>query len=114
MSPNEQTLTDASVEVVDGKTVMKFTKPMVEPNQIPIVTGVNKMLWAYGSSPAISYHKNRSPFTLDLESGAANSVQAPYMSAWLAHGICAFLAWGVLAPTAVNSAIFRSLFKGPL
>src|SRR6056300_1197744 len=37
MSTEEQTLTDASVEFKDGKTVMKFTKPLVEPNQIPIV-----------------------------------------------------------------------------
>jgi hypothetical protein len=36
------------------------------------------------------------------------------MKAWLAHGICAFIAWGVLVPTAVQSAIMRALFKGPL
>ena len=37
------------------------------------------------------------------------------MSAWLAHGILAFSAWGVLVPLAVNSALFRDLLpKGPL
>lgn len=66
MSPEEQTLSDASVDFKDGKTVMKFTKPLVEQNQVPFVVGNNQMLWAYGSSPTISYHANRSPFSLDL------------------------------------------------
>ena len=66
MSPEEQTLSDASVDFKDGKTVMKFTKPLVEPNQVPFVVGNNQMLWAYGSSPTISYHAKRSPFSLDL------------------------------------------------
>ena len=74
MSPDEQTLTDASVEVVNGQTVMKFTKPMVEPDQIAVTIGENKMLWANGGdSTTIGYHgpNNRSPFTLDISSGSA-------------------------------------------
>jgi len=68
MSPEEQTLTNASVETIDGMTVMKFTKPLVEPNQIPITPGENKMLWANGgASTTIGYHStNRSPFSLNL------------------------------------------------
>ena len=42
MSPEEQTLSDASVDFKDGKTVMKFTKPLVEPNQVPFVVGNNQ------------------------------------------------------------------------
>lgn len=117
MPPSEQTLTDASMETTeDGKTVMKFTKLLVEPNQIPVTAGVNNMLWANGGeSTTIGYHgTNRAPIQIDLASGAADAVSAPNMGAWLAHGICAFIAWGVLAPSAVNSAIYRSLFKGPL
>ena len=113
----EQTLTDASVEFVDGKTVMKFTKPLVEPNLIPITAGENNMLWANGGDgvTTIGYHgENRAPVRINLASGAAEAVSVPNMGAWLAHGICAFIAWGVLAPTAVNSAIYRSLFNGPL
>jgi hypothetical protein len=42
-------------------------------------------------------------------------VDVPNMSAWLAHGILAFFAWGVLVPLAVNSSLFRDLLpKGPL
>jgi hypothetical protein len=112
MSPEEQTLTDASVEFKDGRTVMKFTKALDEPNQIPINIGNNNMIWAYGSSPTIAYHANRSSFTLNLESGASVVGATPQMGAWLAHGICAFVAWGVLAPTAVQSALYRSFFNG--
>jgi hypothetical protein len=116
MSPDEQTLTDASVEVVNGQTVMKFTKPLVEPNQIEVQLGNNFMLWAHGGdSTTIGYHgTNRSPFSLNLSSGESAALSVANKGAWLAHGICAFIAWGVLAPTAVNSSFYRSLFKGAL
>lgn len=117
MSPEEQTLTKASVEVNEiGQTVMKFTKLLVEANEIPITPGDNNMLWANGGdTTTIGYHgpTNRAPVKINLSSGAAETVSAANMGAWLAHGICGFIAWGVLAPTAVNSAIYRSLFKGP-
>ena len=118
MSPEEQTLTDASVAFNEnGQTVMKFTKPLVEPNQIPITVGDNMMLWANGGDGVTTigdHGPNRGSIAISFESGAADVVSDPDMGAWLAHGICAFIAWGVLAPTAVNSAIYRSLFNGPL
>ena len=117
MPPDEQTLTEATMETTeDGKTVMRFTKLLVEPNHIDVTAGVNKMLWANGGdSTTIGYHgTNRAPIQINLASGASDTVSAPNMGAWLAHGICAFVAWGMLAPSAVNSAIYRSLFKGPL
>ena len=36
----------------------------------------------------------------------------PNYGAMLAHGICGFVAWGVLAPAAVQSALYRPLFSG--
>lgn len=114
MPPEEQTLTDATVEYKDGQTVMKFTKIMKEPNQIEIGMGNNAMLGAYGSFPIIGYHTKKLSFSIDLSSGAAEEKAIPFMTAWRAHGIIAFIAWGVLVPTAVQSAIMRSLFKGPL
>jgi hypothetical protein len=74
MSDKEQTLTEASVEFVNGQTVMKFTKPMVEDNQISVTVGVNKMLWAHGdeNTTTIGYHgDNKNSFTLDLSSESA-------------------------------------------
>ena len=114
MPTEEQTLTDATVVFKDGQTVMKFTKIMKEPNQIEISMGNNNMLWAYGGNPTIGYHRNKSAFAINLSSGASKEKSVPNMTVWLAHGICAFIAWGVLVPTAVQSAIMRSLFKGPM
>ena len=110
----EQTLTDASVEIVEGQTIMKFTKLLVEPGEIEVQLGDNNMLWAHGGdTTVIGYHSDRAPFSLNLSSGTSALLQIPNRGAWLAHGICAFVAWGMLAPSAVNSAIYRSLFKGP-
>ena len=115
MPDSAQTLTDASVEVVDGQTIMKFTKIMKETNEIEIKPDANTFLWAYGSSNTLGYHSARSPFDLNLSSGLATEVVVPNYSAWLAHGIMAFLAWGVLVPFAVNSSLFRGLLpNGPL
>ena len=37
------------------------------------------------------------------------------MKVWLAHGVLAFLAWGVLLPFSVNASLLRNKFpKGPL
>ena len=96
MSADEQTLTDASVESKDGKSVMKFTKPLVEPNQITISAGKiqTQMLWANGvDSTTIGYHgPTKGSFSTDLSSGAAVAVGAANKGAWLAHDICAFFA----------------------
>ena len=37
------------------------------------------------------------------------------MKVWLAHGVLAFLAWGVLFPCSVNASLLRDVLpKGPL
>jgi hypothetical protein len=115
MPDSAQTLTDAIVEVIDGQTIMKFTKIMKEADEIEITTDANTFLWAYGSSATLGYHSARSPFDLNLSSSLVEEVKVPNYSAWLAHGIMAFLAWGVLLPFGVNSSLFRGLLpKGPL
>jgi glucose/arabinose dehydrogenase len=77
MSEEEQTLINATVEVRDGQTIMKFTKFLKEAGQIEIKMGVNNMLWAYGTSNTLSYHDQRSPFTLDLSSDVTVNTAAP-------------------------------------
>jgi hypothetical protein len=110
MPESDQTLTDATIEVNDGQTIMKFTKILKESGEIEITpTGNNIFLWAYGSSEVLGYHDGRSNFELNLSSGFTEEVTVPNMSAWLAHGILAFVAWGVLVPSAVNSSLFRDL-----
>jgi len=115
MPEAQQTLTDNSIEVVDGQTIMKFTKIMKEPNEIEISSGDNTFLWAHGSTPNLSIHTGRAPFELNLASGTSEELTVPNKSAWLAHGIMAFLAWGVLVPFAVQASLLRDLLpQGPL
>lgn len=115
MPQSQQTLSNASVQVTNGQTIMKFTKIMAEPNEIQITTGDNDFLWAYGSSPTLGYHAARGSYVQNLSTGASAVTTTPNKAAWLAHGIMAFLAWGVFSPFAVNFSIFRSLLpKGSM
>lgn len=109
MSEDRQTLSGASVEVNNGQTIMKFTKLLKEPGEIEINAGDNIFLWATGYSETLGLHKLFSSVDVNLSSGSVAVRTAPNMSAWLAHGIMAFLAWGVLVPLAVQSSMFRGL-----
>jgi hypothetical protein len=109
MSDDLQTLTDASVEFTNGQTIMKFTKLLKEPGEIDINSGDNIFLWANGYSPTLGIHEGFSSVNVNLASGAAEVRTEPNMTAWLAHGIMAFIAWGVLVPFAVQFSMFRGL-----
>ena len=62
-----QTLQNASIEIVDGQTVMTFTKMMKEKGEIEIAPGLNTFLWAHGSDTKSTYHgANKSAFQLNL------------------------------------------------
>jgi hypothetical protein len=114
MPENQQTLTDTSVEVKDGQTIVKFTKIMKEAGEIEIKPGDNTFIWAHGSADALAYHAARASFDLNLSSGAAEELSVPNKAAWLAHGIMAFIAWGVFVPWAVQSSILRDFLpQGP-
>jgi len=67
MPESQQTLSNTKIEVVNGQTIMKFTKIMREPGEIEISTGDNTFLWAHGSSNTIGYHAKRDSFELNLE-----------------------------------------------
>ncbi|KAL7541591.1 hypothetical protein ACHAWF_006979 [Thalassiosira exigua] len=115
MPQEQQTLADTSIEVKDDKTVMRFTKTMKEEGEIEITTKDNIFLWAYGSGNALGIHASRQSFELNLSSGASEAIAVPNKAAWLAHGIMAFIAWGVFAPFAVQSSLLRDLLpSGPL
>lgn len=113
MPEDQQTLIDATVEVVDGQTIMEFTKIMAEPNEIEITTGDNNFLWAHGYSQTLGYHAKTEAFVQNLSAGTAAVIEAPNKSAWLAHGVLAFIAWGVLSPWAVEASLFRHYFGAP-
>jgi len=67
MSVDKQTLTDTSIEIVDGQTILKFTKLMKEDGEIELLVGdENTLLYAYGSSTRLGYHAGRGSFDLLL------------------------------------------------
>ena len=66
MADDKQTLTDASIEISNGQTIMKFTKIMTESGEIQIVSKQNNFLWAYGSGTTLNYHAARASFVLNV------------------------------------------------
>lgn len=67
MDESQQTLQDASIEIVDGQTIMTFTKMLKEENEIKIAPGLNTFLWAHGSDTESTYHGvNKGAFQLNL------------------------------------------------
>eukprot|EP00970_Alexandrium_tamarense_P005281 scaffold852_cov197-Alexandrium_tamarense.AAC.39 len=67
MEEEKQTLKDANIELIDGQTVMSFTKILKEEGEIEILTGHNIFLWAHGIDAANPYHgSNRNSFELNL------------------------------------------------
>jgi hypothetical protein len=114
MPEEKQTLMDTSIEQVDGNTILRFTKILVEDGEIPIVIGENTFLGAYGITNSLSIHRAREPFSLNLESGGTASLDIREQSLWKAHGWCAAIAWGLLAPLAIGAAICRRMFAGGL
>lgn len=66
--PDEaQTLSDTSVSINDGETVMRFTKLLNEPNDIPITNDLF-FLFAHGQDENLGYHgpNSRGRFQLNL------------------------------------------------
>lgn len=67
MSEEKQTLVDPIIELVDGQTILSFTKLLSEEGEIEVSTGSNIFLWAHGSSVDNSYHgQNKGSFSIDL------------------------------------------------
>ena len=59
MSAARQTLTDTSIRLVGDKTIMTFTKMLVEDGEMEIYeTGPNAFLHARGSNGHLGYHDN--------------------------------------------------------
>ena len=123
-------LEDATIDFINGQTVMEFTTTFQslgigspideEPSGISL-SGTSSFTWAHGNDGQneLAYHgSNKAVYVLDgLLTGAANEAEAtkismsenitPYKSKWIVHGILAFISWGICAPVAITSAIYR-------
>lgn len=75
MEQNKQTLIDPKIEVIDGQTILSFTKLLEEEDEIPVVTGDNIFLWAHGTDVDNTYHgENKGSFQLNLlKTGSSRS-----------------------------------------
>ncbi|KAL7529281.1 hypothetical protein ACHAXR_002878 [Thalassiosira sp. AJA248-18] len=68
MSEDKQTLRDTSIDEIDGKTIMEFTKLLVEDGEIPFLEDdENIFLHARGGS-SLGYHTSRLVFMMEFTS----------------------------------------------
>lgn len=73
MSADKQTLIEPVIDVVDGQTIMSFTKLLVEDGEIMVSTGNNIFLWAHGSDMENTYHgQNKGSFNINLLKSGSN------------------------------------------
>lgn len=74
MSDDKQTLQKASITTMDGKTIMEFTKLLVEDDEVEILEdGENIFLHAWGGS-ALGYHTGRLSFTIDFSEDTSRPI----------------------------------------
>jgi len=110
-----QLLIDVSMQQDSTTTVMEFTRPLNDPNGIDLEVGSsNTFLYAYGFGNSPGVHQDYGSFTLELGlcdqgSGEFDLVEAGdrYETMYAAHGMLASIAWGVLVPLAIGSALLR-------
>ena len=76
MPDDKQTLMDAYISQQGGRTVMEFTKLLIEDGEIPILEeGENNFLFAKGSGNELGYHANRVAFIKDFSSEGNQGVE---------------------------------------
>lgn len=126
---SRQTLTNATIEQNSTHTVLRFTKILEESNENSIsATDATWFIWAVGVDNTIWAHARRGGFALALnqcrvkegdvvtnEGGSqkqgAIQVSDNNRSLWIAHGVTAAMAWAILVPLAVGSALVRKLLQ---
>lgn len=128
---------DATVNYVDGRTVMDFKVSFgdwgvslddddVDDDGPPRIwlDGPTTFIWAHGKDGEadMGYHgpDQRSAHVIEdlmIPQGVATTTTTMMSEggsmgssfAWIAHGVAAFVAWGIFAPTAITTAVVRDL-----
>lgn len=131
MSESQQTLINATIEQNNTHTVLAFTKLLEEPDENAIsATGATWFVWAYGFDNSMWAHAQRGGFSVTLnqclvtEAGVVTNegssqnqgevaieVSDNNQSLWIAHGVTAAVAWAILVPLAIGSALIRKLLQ---
>ncbi len=133
---------ESSIDFIGGRTVMDFTIAFGDwrgdENMGILLNGPASFIWAHGrdGESELKYHgpDNKSTFTvtnlldsqsIDADSSSSSSEENGHSSqsmsrttkstksAWIAHGIMAFLAFGLFVPTAISSALLRNCTLPP-
>lgn len=113
----EQTLINSTwtVDSAKGETTISFYKLLKEDGEIEIKTD-EPMIFTYalGEDYGLTYHYTMGIISTTLSSGISKKI-VKYEKEYQAHGILAFIAWGVLVPLAVSASVLRDFLpKGPL
>lgn len=135
-SETEKSLSRKSISQSSTKTVMSFTMAFSSDKGVLIRrTGINTFLYAYGSSNTLGYHTGRGIFQIDfsdystpasnvtetiefatntsnLTSAVVSSSEANRSRSTkliIAHGVLATVAFLVVTPIAISTAILRDI-----
>jgi len=131
MQDSRQTLTNATIVQTSTHTTLSFTKILEESNENSIsATGKTTFIWAYGYDNTVWAHAKRAGFSLTLnqclvteggvvtnegssqnQGSAAIEASDDNRSLWIAHGMTAAVAWAILVPLAIGSALIRKLLQ---
>jgi len=107
MSDEKQTLVNTAITQANGMTTLTYTKILVEDGEVPINrVGDNLFIAALGSSNTLGFHAVRGSFSL------SGKVIERDNSLWVAHGIIAYIAWGIACPMAILAGLFRKYIPG--
>ena len=128
MPEEKQTLINATIVQEGGQTILSFTKLLREEGEHPIRNeGPNTFLYAYGTENTLGFHGGRGGFELepaqctqildgqditpDRASSVADASTSLNKEIWIAHGVCASIAWAILVPLAVGASLLRDLLE---
>jgi len=134
----QQTLEETEI-ISDNTTmtVLRFTKKLNEGNnelrifsmKDDVADQINNFMWAYGFGTALGYHRNRGSFAVQAfsicdpnstvtegdDEGSDGFIELDvgqsYPELFALHGLLATIAWGVLSPLAIGSAMLRKYLK---
>merc|ERR1712150_113289 len=120
-----QSLVDTGIVQNSTHTVLTFTQRLVQDDRLSIdVNKANDFIWAVGFDNTLGFHQFFGGFSLNHHicvpgEGVVNpnvggfqsdQFQSPKKSVMEAHGNMLTVAWGLLAPLAIASALLRGLF----
>ena len=103
LADGAQTLQNASLTQIDGRTTLTFTKLLVEDGEPAMSINGTNLVFAFGSGNTFNYHAHRSGITLSFGRDGQVLAPSPDVTDWkehakAAHGVLMGLSFGLLFP----------------